>query len=327
MVGTNGRGPISISRLESAMSQRGHVDPARVPYSGGMDNTVSVRPAIPGDRGAIAEFTTDTFHWGDYVADVFDEWLEREDTFVAVAENDDQQPIALGAVRMLSPTEAWYSAARVHPEFRGRGIASEVSRALRAWARERGALVGRLLVEDWNTTAIRHVEKTGPRRVASVVWCTKPVGDASPSPDGNGGRRLPSKLRARPAGSAEAQPAYTSWSVGELGRASRGLIGIRWSFRRLTLADLESAAKANAFWEIGAGWALAAPAPDARFEVAWLETREEDATDLRRSLIDLAIGSGAESISIWVPAIDWIVQTARRLGFETTLMHVYAREV
>ena len=286
-----------------------------------------VRPARPSDREAIAEFTTDTFHWGDYVTDVFDEWLERADTFVAVAESDDGLPIALGAVRMLSPTEAWYSASRVHPDLRGRGIAADVSSTLRTWAREQGAIVGRLLVEDWNEVAIRHVERTGPRRVSSMVRCTKPVGDASPSPDGNGGRRLPSKLRARPAGSAEAQPAYASWSVGELGRASRGLIGIGWAFRRLTLADLEAAARANTFWEIGAGWALAAPAPDARFEVAWIETREEDAGDLFRSLIDLAIGSGAESISVWVPAIDWITRTARRLGFETSVLHVYAREI
>lgn len=292
-----------------------------------MTSEIFVRPALPNDREAIGEFTTDTFKWGDYVSEVFNEWLEREDTYVVVAEGDDRRPVALGAVRMLSPSEAWYSAARVHPEFRGRGIAAAVFSALRTWAREQGAVVGRLLVEDWNEAAIRHVEKTGPRRVASMVRCTKPVGDASPSPSGNGGKRLPSKLRARPAGSTEAQPAYASWSVGELGRASRGLIGIGWAFRRLTPADLEAAARGNAFWEIGAGWALAAPAAEARFEVAWLETREEDAHDLFRSLIDLAIGSGAESISIWIPAIDWTIQTARRLGFETSLMHVYAREI
>lgn len=301
--------------------------PFSVPYSDLMAPEFYVRPALPSDRDAIAEFTTNTFEWGDYVTDVFDEWLEREDTFVAVAERDDGRPIALGAVRMLSPTEAWYSAARVHPALRGRGIAAHVSGALRTWAREQGAIVGRLLVEDWNEVAIRHVEKTGPRRAASVVRCTKPVGDASPSPDGNGGRRLPSKLRARPAGSTEAQPAYASWSVGELGRAARGLIGIGWAFRRLTPTDLEVAARAGAFWEIGAGWALAAPAPEGRFEVAWLETREEDADDLFRSLIDLAIGSGAETISIWVPAIDWMIQAVRRRGFETSLMHVYARGI
>jgi len=291
-----------------------------------MASAVTVRPASLSDQTAIAGFTQDTFAWGDYVADVFEGWLDRDDTHVVVAADEADRPIAVGAVRMLSETEAWYSAARVAPEYRGRGIAARVSASLRSWARDAGAVVGRLLVEDWNETAIRHVEKAGPRRAASFARCTKPVGDASPSPSGNGGRRLPSKLRARPAGSTEAQPAYASWSVGELGRASRGLLGVNWTFRRLTVDDLEEAARAGAFWEIGAGWALAAPARDAGFEVAWLETREEDANDLFRSLTDLAIGSGAESLAIWVPNLEWITKLARRLGFETALMHVYARE-
>ncbi len=287
---------------------------------------MNIRPARLSDHDAIAKFTQDTFEWGDYVADVFEGWLERDDTHVVVAADESDEPIAIGAVRMLTANEAWYSAARVAPAHRGQGIAAQISILLQSWAREAGAVVGRLLVEDWNEPAIRHVDKTGRRRIASFVRCTKRIGDASPSPSGNGGRRLPSKLRSRPAGSTEAQPAYVSWSVGELGRASRGLIGVNWAFRRLTVGDLETAARRNAFWEIGAGWALAAPGHEEQFEVAWLETREEDAGDLFRSLIDLAIGSGAESIAIWVPDLDWITKRARHMGFETRVMHVYARE-
>jgi ribosomal protein S18 acetylase RimI-like enzyme len=290
-------------------------------------SAVSVRPALPSDHDAIVAFTRDTFEWGDYVADEFAGWLERDDTLVVVAVADDGPAIAIATARMLSPSEAWFHAARVHPDHRGRGIAAEVSAALRAWARERGAAVGRLLVEDWNEASIRHVEKTGRRRVASMVRCSKSVGDASPSPDGNGGRRIPSRLRARPAHSADAQPAFASWSVGELGRASRGLFGTGWSVRRLTIDDLAAAARRSAFWEIGGGWALASSTSDARFEVSWLETREEDADDLLRSLIDSAIGSGSESITAWVPDIGWAVRAARRLGFETSLMHVYAGEL
>lgn len=288
---------------------------------------ISVRPALPSDREAIAVFTRDTFDWGDYVADEFDGWLGRDDTLVVVAVGGDERAIAIATARMLSPSEAWFHAARVHPDHRGRGIAAEVSVSLRAWAAERGAAVGRLLVDEWNTASIRHVEKTGRRRVASMVRCGKSVGDASPSPDGNGGRRIPPRLRARPAHSAEAQPAFASWSVGELGRASRGLFATGWSFRRLTIGDLEAAARQSAFWEIGAGWALASSVPDARFEVSWLETREEDADDLLRSLIDSAIGSGSESITVWVPNVDWAVRATKRLGFETALMHVYAAEL
>jgi GNAT superfamily N-acetyltransferase len=288
-----------------------------------MSAALIVRPALPSDRDAILAFTRDTFSWGDYIAEVFDEWLARDDTQMMVAVHDGE-PIATGTARMLSPSEAWFHGARVHPDHRGRGIAADVSVALREWARDQGATVGRLLIEEGNLSSIRHVEKTGRRQVATMVRCTKPVGDASPSPDGNGGRRIPSKLRARPASSAEAQAAFASWSVGELGRASRGLFGIGWSFRRLTPADLEAAAKGGAFWEIGAGWALASAGSDARFDVGWLETREEDLDDLLRSLIDLAIGSGSESISLWVPDVAWAVKGARRLGFDTIPMFIYA---
>lgn len=292
-----------------------------------MSSEISIRPALPSDREAIAAFTRDTFDWGDYVAGEFDRWLDRSDMLVVVAVGDDERAVALAAARMLSPSEAWFHAARVHPDLRGRGIAAQVSVALRAWASEQGATVGRLLVEEWNEASISHVEKTGRRRVASMVRCSKPIGEASPSPDGNGGRRVPSRLRSRSAHAADAQSALASWSIGELGRASRGLFGVGWSFRRLTIEDLIAAARESAFWEIGAGWALASNWPDSRFEVSWLETREEDADDLLRSLIDLAIGSGSESITIWIPNVDWAVRATRRLGFETGLMHIYAGEL
>ena len=113
-------------------------------------------------------------------------------------------------------------------------------------------------------------------------------------------------------------------SVGELGRASRGLFGVGWSFRRLTVEDLEASARGGAFWEIGAGWALASAGPDARFDVGWIETRPEDITDLLRSLVDLAIGTGSELITLWIPDVDWAVQAARRLGFDTSVMYIYA---
>lgn len=292
-----------------------------------MSESMIIRPALPSDREAIVEFTRDTFEWGDYIADEFDGWLARTDMLVVVAVDANEHAIALAAARMLSPTEAWFHAARVHPSLRGRGIAAEVSVELRAWARNQGAMVGRLLVEDWNEASIRHVEKTGRRRVASMVRCTKPIGDASPSPDGNGGQRIPSPLRARAAHAADAQSALASWSVGELGRASRGLFGIGWSFRRLTIDDLIAAARGSAFWEIGAGWALASAGPDSRFDVSWIETREEDVHDLLRSLVDLAIGSGSESITAWIPNIEWAARAAKHLGFETELMHVYAGEL
>lgn len=285
-----------------------------------------IRPARASDAGAIAAFTQNTFEWGDYVADSFADWLDQPASHLLVAVDPDDTAIAMSRSRLLSATEAWFHAARVHPEWRGRGIAGEMADVLRTWAAGEGAVVGRLLIEDDNESSIRHVQKIGFRRVASVVRCTKPIGDASPSPDGNGGRRVPSRLRARPAHATDATPAFASWSVGELGRATRGLVGSHWSYARLTVDHLVSAAKSGDFWEIGGGWAVT-DTEDETLEVGWLETRPDDASDLFKALVDLAVGSGVESMSVWVPSVDWLVREAKRLGFETEPMGVYAVEL
>lgn len=286
----------------------------------------AIRQATAADEGAIVVFTRDTFEWGDYVADSFGTWLTQPDSHMVVAVDDGDTPIAMSRARMLSPTEAWFHAARVHPDWRGRGIAGEMAEVLRSWASNEGALVGRLLIEDWNESSIRHVEKIGFRRIAEVVRATKPIGDASPSPDGNGGRRVPSRLRARPAHATEAAPAFASWSVGELGRAARGLVGSRWAFSRLDVDRLATAAKQGIFWEIGAGWAVAEVDGDT-LEAGWLEARPDDAADLLRALTDLAVGRGVERIALWLPAVGWIVRETKRLGFDAEPMGIFAVEL
>lgn len=291
-----------------------------------MASEVSIRAAVASDREAIAAFTEHTFDWGDYVAGAFDTWLDQPGTRIVVAVDDRDHAVALSRGRLVSSSEAWFHAARVHPDWRGRGIAGEMAAVLRTWAADEGALVGRLLVEDWNEASIRHVEKIGFRQVVRVVRCTKPIGEASPSPNGNGGKRVPSRLRARPAHVADATPAFSSWSVGELGMAMRGLSGGHWTFAMLTVDHLAAAARNGAFWEIGGGWAVA-DGEGAGLEAGWLETRPEDAPEIIRALIDLAVGRGFESITIWAPPLQWIVRDFRRLGFELEPMAVYAVEL
>lgn len=291
-----------------------------------MPSGLTIRPARSSDQPAIAAFTIDTFDWGDYVAEAFDDWLSQPRSSLVVAVNEVDTAIAMSRSRLLSPTEAWFHAARVHPDWRGRGIAGDMALVLRDWAVGEGALVGRLLIEDWNHSSIRHVEKIGFRRVVDVLRATKPIGDASPNPDGNGGKRVASRLRARPAHASDAAPAFSSWSIGELGRAMRGLTGGNWTFARLTVDRLVAAAGAGAFWEIGGGWAVAESEYDT-LEAGWLETRAEDSADLLRALVDLAVGRGVESIAVWLPAVEWIVREAKHLGFEPEPMGVYEIEL
>jgi hypothetical protein len=201
-----------------------------------------------------------------------------------------------------------------------------MDRALLAWAAGAGARIARLLVEDWNTSSIAHVESEGFRPVCRWMTAERAVGEASPVPRGNGGRRVPAQERLRAAPSAEAEPAFMSWVGGDLSRAARSLFPIRWSFRRLALDDLLQAARRGALYEGRPGWAVAAPDHDL-FEVVWIETTEPDAYDMARAIVDLAAESGADRLRAWVPDLDWATTAFRRAGCDLRRMTVYARTV
>lgn len=280
-----------------------------------------IRPATHDDVASIATWTQDTFDWGDYVSDALPAWIGDPSIGVFVYE-EGGAPVAVAKGQLLSATEAWMSAARVHPDHRGKRIAGRLADALMEWARDRGALVARLLIEDWNEASIRHVERVGLRRVAGVAFCVRTVGEASPIPEGNGGTRKRASVRARPARSAEAEAAFASWSVGELGKAMRGMVCHDWTARRLTVGDLQAAARNEALWEIGGGWAIAAR-EEGLLNVGWIETRREDADEAVRALVDLAVASHVEEFRLWIPTVDWLVRAARRAGCDAEPMGIY----
>lgn len=287
-----------------------------------MDDLV-IRPATPADKAAITTFTSNTFVWGDYVSDAFDDWVGDDGFVVAEVEG---RVVAMVRGVLLSPREAWFQGARVHPGLRRQGIGQRLNSHLREWARERGAVVARLLVEADNHRARRQVEASGMRPVAEFVRAHRAVGDASPLPDGNGGRRVGALEKLRRAHSSEAESAFMAWSTSELARAGRGLFGVGWRFRRLQLDDLAGAAVHEALWVARSGWVLAALSNE-MFEVGWLSTGPEDAEDLMRAITDVAVDEGAERVQAMLPGPDWLVRAARRANYATESEILYAVEL
>jgi len=282
-----------------------------------------IRCARAGDVPAIAAFTAHTFDWGDYVAGALPAWLDDPAAAVYVAVDERDEPIGMARGTLLSPHEAWFHAARVHPDHRRRGIAGLLAGALLEWARAQGALVGRLLVEDWNEPSRQMVTQAGMRSVARFLRASRAVGEASVRPEGNGGRRRGRPARTRLAHRAEAAAAYASWSIGPLGLAARNLFPHEWTFRRLRPDDLVDAATRSAFWEVGSGWALI-EADERTVEVDWLETSEEEAEAASWGIVGLATETGREEAVIWVPDVDWAVRAVRRAGCEVRGMEVFA---
>jgi GNAT superfamily N-acetyltransferase len=288
-----------------------------------------LRPGRPDDLPHLAAWTRDTFSWGDYVADAFLGWLTDPDGLVVVSAGADGVPVAVARVTMLSPREAWIHAARVRPDVRRAGLGMRINDYGAEWARRRGGLVMRLLIEDWNEPSRRQVAKLGYRPVAAWGHGTRPVGPGSVDPRTNGGRRVPGEERLVAAPGAEAEPAWVAWSTGELAAAAHHLWPVGpsgWYWRRMTFDDLAGAARGHRLWHSPSGWAVG-ELDDEGFGVSWVVTTEPDAPRLVKALLDRAEDLGADRLSVKVPLVPWLEGAFSSAGCDLVAAQVYERSL
>lgn len=288
---------------------------------------ISFREGRPEDLEDIRSFTTGTFEWGDYVPDEFLNWLKQPESLAIVAAAGANQPIGLARVRMLSTKEAWLSGARVHPDHRRRGIASELNTRGVEWARERGASVIRLATEETNTAARRQVEKLGYRSVAVFALAIRTFAPFAPHDEGsNGARRPPGPERFDLAPAAEAEPAFMVWSTQDLINTAHGLYAADgWAFRRLMSADVAKAARSRQLWTCPAGWAITEE-DDGEIWVPLLVTTPDDADRAARALVDLAVEHQATRLAAMIPRVPWLEDALFKQGvMPKHPNHIYER--
>lgn len=293
-----------------------------MPNLAGMD--FAIRPARSDDLATVADFTADTFEWGDYVSSVFGDWLDDPDGRLIVSVDEQDTPVALARGAMLSETEAWLQGFRVSESWRRRGLASEMVEVLVAWAGGRGARVVRLLTEAWNTPAQRQVERGDFRRSCDWVVARLAISDTFPAMSSNGGQRARARRKLELAHSSEAIPAWVSWRSGPLVRPSRGLHVDGWRWSKLTAEHLERAGKRGRLWASQAGWVITRR-DDTVLYVEWLECGEDALDDMIKSIVDLAVATRVELLRITVPDIDWMVSALDKAGFDLSVMHLYER--
>lgn len=129
---------------------------------------IEIRRAQAQDRAAVLAFCEHTWEWGDYIEDVWDEWLSDPAGQLLVA-LDSGQPVGIVHVLMLNATDAWQEGMRVDPAYRQRGIARQLSLEASAEAIRRGATTVRLLTDATNVASIHMVEQAHFRRVGVFV--------------------------------------------------------------------------------------------------------------------------------------------------------------
>jgi ribosomal protein S18 acetylase RimI-like enzyme len=275
----------------------------------------TVRIARAEDVEQIIPWTTDTFDWGDYVPDRLPGWIEDPNSAVVVCVDGSERPLAMTHVLLLSKTEGWLEAARVHPDHKRSGMGLAMNHAGVEWARERDARVVRLATEAENKAARRQVEALGYRQTSTWVHARYEIGEGSTKPAEPG---------LRPAPRSDVDAAWMFWSTSNLAHHSRGLIAHGWRWRKATPRDLASAAREGNFYQSPAGWVVADLLENDRMRMLWLATTPEEAPRLLADLIDLASQRGAAELTIKMPNVPWVAEALSRSGADPKEVLVYS---
>ena len=192
---------------------------------------IEIRPARQDDHEAVAAFTRDTWEDGDYIPDVYPDWIEGEGKQTLVADAGDDIA-GLGQIVLLSEHEAWGQGLRVNPEFRGAGVSREITYSLFDWAREQGATVARNMVFSWNQAGLGQSRATGYEPVTEFRWL-------HPNPDPG----MPEDVVADP------NAAWSFWSHSDARDHLEGLalsLEESWAVQELTREMLVRAADETA---------------------------------------------------------------------------------
>lgn len=128
------------------------------------------RDARPEDRDEVLAFTAGTWQGGDYIPWVFDDWLnDHAGRFLVAVDSGSGKIAAIDKLSFLSPDEAWFEGLRVHPDFRGQGLAARLEKLMLDQARSRGAEVVRFLTLVDN----RPVHRNGYRHGFAMRFVTR----------------------------------------------------------------------------------------------------------------------------------------------------------
>ena len=276
----------------------------------------SVRVARPDDVDSIVPWTTDTFSWGDYVPERIHTWLADPESAVLVAVDHSDVPLALCHVAMLSPSEAWLEAARVHPDHRRMGLGSLLNDAGVEWARKRGGRVIRLSTDAWNVAARNQVEGLGYREVSRWLHTAFAV-DAT--------HRSSERHRMRPAPGGDAEAAWLFWVGSDLARESRELIAHGWQWRTARPGDVRQ--KGGMLVQSSAGWALVERPEDDWLRTSWIATTPEDMLGLIDGLLDLAAERHAAELDVKLPDLPWTSEAIVRSGGQPNPIVVHAKPI
>ncbi len=121
---------------------------------------VELREARPSDKKPLMSFIRGVWGGHDYIPYVWDDWLKDKSSKMLVVLADGM-PVGMNRTCFLEDGSAWLEGARVHPDFRGMGLATALAEESMRRARRRGVRVFRLTSGSRNWRAHRHIARIG----------------------------------------------------------------------------------------------------------------------------------------------------------------------
>jgi GNAT superfamily N-acetyltransferase len=274
-----------------------------------METGMTIRPARPDDRPAMERICAHTWEWGDYIPEVWDDWLADEQGLTIVGELAGRA-VALSRFRFQAPDQIWLEGMRVDPEYRRRGIGRQFLDHSIAFAQEHGARMVRLSTSYHNVAVHTLTAQAGMERVGAYQL------------------RVADPLPGAP------EPVFLSAEHADLVRAflldsplmayTHGLYSVDWAWQEL------SPARVTQFLE--SGQFAAQLSPDGRLAaLALLHVRPEDrelwigfidgeaaaVPELATAVRAHAARIGAEKVQVMVPDLGWLRGDLGKAGYTT----------
>ncbi len=302
---------------------------------------VVIRRAQPEDREGVFSFCARIWEGEDYVPSVWDDWLADENGVLLVAAANGR-PVGLAHVALLSEEDAWLQGVRVAPEEQRQGIGRLlVSRALVA-ARERGALVVRMMTDPSNAASHGLFARFGFVRVAEVVHYTAPALLATGDDPGGataGVEQVPNTGGHLSRPGEDDFDRIWDWLVqSNLTPFNGGLEITDWHARALSEPMLRDALATGAVWvleEWGGLQALAIaharPAEDdepAHFAVIYADGMADRLGRLALALRETSGERGCAMVDLWLPDLLILRDAMEGAGYTRQgehAMEIYAR--
>lgn len=265
-----------------------------------------VRPARPSDRAPLMSFIKDVWGGHDYIPGVWDMWIRDTGSKMFVVEADGV-PVGMNRLRVVADGSAWLEGVRVHPRYRGLGLASMLGENSMKVARRLGISIFRLTSGSSNHAAHRQIARIKFKEIArfSVYELAK-----------GGGREAGETLLRSPAEALRLMKAHHEYKLG------RGVYWQNWGAAALYPRVVEELVARGAVARLGDAIAVVGRGGQGgrmQAEIGFLGGPPAEAAKLAAS----ALGrSGAREQLVFIPQGSPIIRELRRSGFTRRLSNI-----